>query len=239
MNILDAIRDPKVFGEHFRGDTWDAWRAFLCALFALPMTDEQLALYQKHTGRSTPPPTPLRESWLCCGRRSGKSFMLACVAVFLAAFEDWRPFLGPGEIGTVMIIAADRRQSRVIMRYCLRPAECGADAPAADRGRDAREHQLAQSRRDRGAHREFQIDAWLQLRCVLCDEIAYWPVGEDSAAPDVEVLSAIRPSMSTIPGSDAVVRVVTVCAAGCTVGRAPQALRPGRRCCSGMAGCDA
>ena len=38
MNILDAIRDRKVFGQHFKGDTWDAWLAFLAALFALPMT---------------------------------------------------------------------------------------------------------------------------------------------------------------------------------------------------------
>ena len=118
MNILDAIRDDKVFGQHFTADTWAAWLAFLCALFALPMTGEQLELYRKHTGRSVPPSSPLSEAWLVCGRRSGKSFMLACIAVWLAAFKDWRPFLGPGEIGTIMIIAADRKQSRVIMRYC-------------------------------------------------------------------------------------------------------------------------
>src|SRR5262245_42372399 len=119
MNILDAIADPQVFAKHFRGGTWDAWRAFLCALFALPMTPEQLALFQKHTGRSAPPVQSLHEAWLICGRRSGKSFVLATIAVFLAAFKDWRPFLGPGEVATIMIIAADRKQSRVIMRYCL------------------------------------------------------------------------------------------------------------------------
>jgi hypothetical protein len=70
MNILQALDDPRVFGQHFRGSTWDAWRAFLCALFALPMTDEQLAIYQQHTGRSTPPTVPLHEVWLVCGRRA-------------------------------------------------------------------------------------------------------------------------------------------------------------------------
>ncbi len=60
---------------------------------------------------------PAREAWLVCGRRAGKSFVLALVAVFLAGFKDWRPYLGPGERGTVMIIAADRKQARVIMRY--------------------------------------------------------------------------------------------------------------------------
>jgi hypothetical protein len=119
MNILQALDDPNVFGRHFRGSTWDAWRAFLVALFALPMTPKQLALFQKHTGRTAPSSEPLREAWLVCGRRAGKSFVLATIAVFLAAFKDWRPYLGPNEAGTVMICAADRRQARVIMRYCL------------------------------------------------------------------------------------------------------------------------
>ncbi len=46
MNILDAIRDDKVFGQHFTADTWAAWLAFLSALFALPMTGEQLRAVQ-------------------------------------------------------------------------------------------------------------------------------------------------------------------------------------------------
>src|SRR5262249_25617667 len=119
MNIIDALDDPKVFAQHFRGRTWDAWRVFLAALFALPMTAEQLELYRKHTGRSAPPSEPLHEAWLCCGRRGGKSFILACVAVFLATFKDWRPLLGPGEVATIMVIAADRKQARTIMRFCL------------------------------------------------------------------------------------------------------------------------
>ena len=64
-----------------------------------------------------------------CG--SGKSFVLACIAIFLACFRDWRPFLGPGEVGTIMIIAADRRQPRVIMRYCLGSMLLAASSPHA------------------------------------------------------------------------------------------------------------
>ena len=70
MNILRALNDRKVFGPFFHGDTWGAWRVFLAALFALPLTPEQLALYQHHTGRSTPPAQPSHEAWLVCGRRS-------------------------------------------------------------------------------------------------------------------------------------------------------------------------
>jgi hypothetical protein len=137
VNILDALDDPNVFGGFFRSGTWDAWRVFLAALFGLPMTDDQLATYRRFTGRTTPPTAPLHEAWLVCGRRGGKSFVLATIAVFLAAFKDWRRYLAPGEVGVIMIIAADRRQARVIMRYCTGllkavPMQGGARANQAE-----------------------------------------------------------------------------------------------------------
>jgi hypothetical protein len=40
VNILDAIAHPKIFKPWFRDDlSWSAWRAFLCALYGLPMSD--------------------------------------------------------------------------------------------------------------------------------------------------------------------------------------------------------
>ena len=201
MNIIQACRDPKVFGPFFKGKTWDAWLVFLCALFALPMTPEQLQVYQKHTGRTTPPTSPLHEGWLVCGRRAGKSFILALCAVFLAAFTDWRPFLGPGEQATIMIIAADRRQARTIMRYCLgllkavpmlkQLIESETRESITLRNRIVIEVHTASFRSTRG------------YTCVaaLLDEVAYWPVDESAAEVDVEVLNAIRPSMATIPGA--------------------------------------
>jgi hypothetical protein len=117
IDILAACNDPNLFGRQCRHrDSWRAWFAFLASLFALPLTDEQLELFQKHTGRTAPPPTPLHEAWLCVGRRGGKSFILALIAVYLACCKSWLGYLGPGEVATVMVIAADRRQARVIMR---------------------------------------------------------------------------------------------------------------------------
>jgi hypothetical protein len=65
-------------------------------------------------GRTAAPIGPFYEAWLCCGRRAGKSFIRALVAVFLAWFRDWTPFLVPGEVGRIVIIEADRKQARVI-----------------------------------------------------------------------------------------------------------------------------
>jgi hypothetical protein len=81
-------------------------RAFLAALFGLAMSDEQLALYREATGRIVPPSAPSNEAWLVIGRRGGKWFVLAVIAVFLACFRDWRPYLGPGEGDVLVCVAA-------------------------------------------------------------------------------------------------------------------------------------
>ena len=93
FSILKAIKDPKVFGQHFRTQTWKPWFAFLAALFGLPMTAEQFAIYTKHTGRTTPPIVAVHRGLLICGRRAGKSFILALIAVFLAISKIGVPFL--------------------------------------------------------------------------------------------------------------------------------------------------
>jgi hypothetical protein len=201
MNILQAMRDNNLFAPWFKdATTWAAWRAFLAALFALPMTPAQLTTYQQCTGRSAPPQQPATEGWLNCGRRSGKSFVLALCAVYLAAFHDYRRHLAPGERATVLIIATNSKQARVIFRYIrallnhvpmlakLVERET-ADAFDLTTGTTIEVHPVSM-RTTRG----------YTIVAALCDEIAFWP-HEDAAEPDYEVLNALRPGMATIPGA--------------------------------------
>jgi hypothetical protein len=200
MNILDAISDDAVFGRAFKGESWTAWRSFLAALFALPMTPERLAIYKQCTGRTEPPSAPVSEAWLVCGRRSGKSFVLATAAVWLACFKDWRPYLAAGEHVTVMIVAADRRQARVILRYVrgllkavpmLAQTIEGETRESIDlRGNVCIEVHTASFRSTRG----------YAICAALLDELAFWH-GEESTTPDTEVINAIKPAMATIPGA--------------------------------------
>jgi hypothetical protein len=201
MNILHTLRDPHVFAPHFKGDSWACWFVFLATLFGLPLSPDQLLLFQKYTGRTTVPTSPLREAWLVVGRRGGKSFVLAVVAVFLACFKDWRPFLGPGEVGTIMIIAKDRAQARAIKRFIsglLRETPMLAplieDETAESirlRNRIVIEIHTASYRSTRG----------YTIIAALLDEIAIWESDETAAEPDVEVINAIKPGMLTVPGS--------------------------------------
>src|SRR5450759_21927 len=104
LTILDAVADDKLFAPWFRDRaTWNGWVALLAALFGLPLTDEQVAIYRQCTGRASPPNVPASEGWLICGVRAGKSYVLALVAGYLATFPDYRKYLAPGERGTVLI----------------------------------------------------------------------------------------------------------------------------------------
>jgi hypothetical protein len=196
-----AINDPQVFAPHFRGSTWSNWLVFLAALFGLTLTPEQLATYSRFTGRTTPPKSPLHEAWLVVGRRGGKSFILAVIATFLACFKDWRPLLGPGEVGTIMIIARDRRQARVIKRFITGLLR---SVPMLARTIESETQEIIELRNSINIEihtASFRSTRGYTIITALLDEVAYWDVDEFSAEPDVEVINAIRPGMATVPGA--------------------------------------
>lgn len=93
------------------------------------MTPDQFEVYRRCTARSEAPTKAATESWLVCGRRSGKSFTLALIAVYLACFGEYRRYLAPGERGTVIIVATNRSQARVIVIFCCQFDIVGANAP--------------------------------------------------------------------------------------------------------------
>jgi hypothetical protein len=201
VNILDATEDKNLFAPWFKDKaTWRAWRVYLAAMFALPMSAEQLELYQRCTGRTEPPAKPATEGWLICGRRAGKSFMLAVTAVYLACFRDWRPYLAPGERATVMVIATDRKQARVIFRY-IRGLLTKVPMLARLIERNTQEvFDLSN-----GVSIEVQSASYRSTRgytivAALCDEIAFWPT-DNAAEPDYEIINALRPGMATVPGA--------------------------------------
>ncbi len=199
INILDACRDQELFGNWFRDrSTWRSWFVFLRALFGLPMDEDARQLFEQCTGRPTPPSGGTQEAWLVCGRRSGKSLILALVAVFLAAFNDWGIYLAPGERGTVMVLATERRQARVLFRY-VRAFLFNVPMLWAMVERETTEAIDLTN----GITIEIQTASFRTVRgytlvAALCDEIAFWR-SEDSANPDDEIVAAIRPAMATIP----------------------------------------
>jgi hypothetical protein len=199
VTILDAIADPNLFGPWFKDPgTWRAWFAFLRALFGLPMDAADRRIYRACTGRQKPPSGPAREGWLVVGRRGGKSFILALVAVFLGCFIDWRPYLAPGERGTIPVIAADRRQARTIFRYIMALLR-GVRMLAPLIEREASEAVDLTNEVTIEVHTaSFRAVRGYTVIAALADEAAFWR-SDESANPDKEILDALRPGMATIP----------------------------------------
>jgi hypothetical protein len=198
-NIIDVCRDPELFAGWFRDQkTWQSWFVFLRALFGLRMSSTEKELYKRCTGRDDLPAGGVREAWLICGRRAGKSYVLALIAVFLACFCEWSRYLSPGERGTIMVLAADRRQARTIYRYAhalltrvpmLAELVERETAEAIDLSNGVTLEIMAAS---------FRSVRGYTLIAALCDEVAFWRA-DDSANPDAEIIAALRPAMATIP----------------------------------------
>lgn len=202
IDILRAIDDPRVFAPAFRDRTsWQAWFAFLAALFGLPLTPDQLELYRQCTGRELGPTSRAVEAWLVCGRRSGKSFILALIAVFLAALFDWRPYLGVGERGTIMVIAADRKQARVIMRYVKGLLHLVPMLKQLIEAERVESIDLTNWITIEVHTASFRTVRGYTIVAALLDELAFWPTDDNSSSPDFEVVNAVKPAMATVEGA--------------------------------------
>lgn len=200
MTIIDALRDPELFGRlaPFRDlASWTRWTVFLKTVFALPMTEAERATYTQHTGRKTPPSRPMSEVHVAAGRRSGKTFMAALVAVYLATFRDYRPYLAPGERAMVLALATDREQAGILLRYAR--AFLTEIPMLAAMVENERTDMIELSNRVTLAVAtcSYRSVRGVTLAAAICDETAFWRV--DGANPDHEVLTALRPAMATIP----------------------------------------
>jgi hypothetical protein len=153
------------------------------------------------TGREAWPQAPFTEAALIVGRRGGKSRTLALIAVFLACFKDYWPFLAPGEVATIAVLAADRSQARAIFRFCLGLLRAvPLLAPMISRS-DAERIVLTNRVVIEISTASFRSTRGYSYAAVLADEVAFWRSDETSANPDIEILRALRPGLASIPGA--------------------------------------
>jgi hypothetical protein len=201
ISIIDAISDPDIFGKWFKNKkSFGAWICLLKVIFGLPLDAEELALFQRLTGRTEPTPLGYLLVALVVGRRGGKSLFLALLAAFLAAFYDWTPFLNDSEKGTIVIVAADKKQGRAIFRYLSGMLKVPLLA-----GRITRETadsiELSNGIVVEIMAANFRTVRGYTIVAALADELAFWSSDETGANPDVEIINAIRPAMATIPSA--------------------------------------
>ena len=203
LTYADACRDPNLFGPWFAAPSWDTWRVLDKAIFGQPLDSTELTTFTELTGRAQAPSAPAPEVWIIAGRRAGKDVKAASIAVYLATIGaelyGYHDNLTPGERGVVQLLAVDRAQARVCLGYLKAMFRQPMLARLVERetaegvelaNRISVEITTNDQRRVRGR----------TVIAAIFDEVAFWRAG-DSATPDEEVYTAVRPAMATIPGS--------------------------------------
>jgi hypothetical protein len=197
---FESVDNTLALFPSFREGSWLPWRAFIRALDALPLTAPELEAFRQHTGRQAPPSEPVREAHVPVGRRGGKSQIAALVALDRAL--RLKPGqLAPGEVGTVAVIASDRRQAGVVYGYVRGLIDSVPRLRAMVVGKPARDRIAL----DNGAVIEIHTASFRSVRgytmlAVIADESSFWMNAETSANPDREIFSALRPSLMTTKG---------------------------------------
>lgn len=207
MNIIEAIDDRNLLGAAIRDpELWKPWRGLMAALYGLPLDGYSAELFRACTGRAELPTAAFAFLWLIIGRRGGKSFAMAMIAVYQACFRDWRKYLSPGERAVVLLVAADREQARILHRYIAGILSTPMLASLV-------ENQTADSIDVRGnvtievVTRSYRTVRGRSVCCALLDEVAFWR-DDNSANPDIEVFNAIRASMATF-GDDGLIIIAS------------------------------
>jgi len=201
LSIIDAMDDPAVFAPWFEGETWWGWRVVLKAAFGLPLSDEELAFFRIVAERD-PPGRPVKELWIIAGRRAGKDSIASVILTYLAAlFSDQGARLRPGERASVICLAVDRDQARIILNYVRSYFEQVEMLRAMVAG----EGTASGFELDNGVDVSILTSNYRAVRgrailAAVLDECAFWQ-DENSANPDIEVFNALRPGLASLPES--------------------------------------
>lgn len=198
VSIIDAMTDQDALGEWFQGDSWSAWRVVLKAAFALPMTDDDLALFHQIAGDRSPPTQRVRELWIIVGRRGGKDSIVSGIATFMAAIEEAHiGKLRPGEKATVACLASDRDQAKIVLSYIKAMFAEHPDLASKKIAETANSLTLDNDAEIIVNTNSFRAVRGRAVLLAILDECAFYR-DEGSSNPDKETYSAIRPGLSTL-----------------------------------------
>ena len=195
MNIIEFMTDHRLLGalSPFNDpSTLTAWLAFTRAVFGLPLSEHELTLFQRHTGRTTPRVGGYAEACCITGVQSGKSKIAAAFATHAAL---------TGALGThALCVGQDHRGAmRVLLRYAREPFETNGlfksevERSTADTLELTRGTTLSAYPCRPGAIRG------LRANIVCIDELAFF-TATDGRPTDREMLVAARGRLATTGG---------------------------------------
>ena len=131
------------------------------------------------------------------GRRGGKSWMAAALAVYLAIFCKYK--LARGEVGMVLVLAASRAQAQTVYEYCVGFLQASPILKQEIANLTASEITLRNGIVIAVHSNSFRTVRGRTLCAAVFDEAAFWR-DEGSANPDQETYRAVLPSLATTNG---------------------------------------
>ena len=202
LTIIDALRDPRLFGAlpAFRDlSTWGAWLVFLKACYGLNLDTSETAVFCRHTGRSTydPPAGGYREAVAITGRQSGKSRIVGLAQAFEAITA--RPEADGTELYSLSIAQDQRASLRTVHRYACAPFAALPILAATVKGQTADALSLTTGVVIASYPCRPAAVRGLRACCIAADELAFYRSAEGNPV-DAEMLRAVRPTLATTGG---------------------------------------
>jgi hypothetical protein len=202
VNIIEALEAPELFAPWFPGATWAAWKAILRGAFALPMSAEERITFDELGGGRAPPTKRVKELVVVAGRRSGKDSIASSIITWIAAIEQGHlGLLRPGERATVMLLACDREQARIIRNYVGSYFQAIPELEAMVVGETKTGLELSNGVEIVIATNDYRAVRGRTVLCAVLDEAAFYVSDENSASPDIETDRALEPALATLPSS--------------------------------------
>jgi hypothetical protein len=200
FSMREALSDPLLLGNVLEGTSWAGWRTLLIASMGEKLTAPERRIFKQLTGRTREPLRRIDELWCSIGRRGGKTRAAATLAVYLSALCDHRDKLSLGERGLCLFLAQNQRQAQIAFDYTSAVFESVPMLQGMVRNKTADTLSLTNN-----IDLEVRPSRFRTLRgvtCVACivDEIAFFYSELDSANADSEILTSLRPTLSTTSG---------------------------------------
>ena len=204
LDIVKAIQDEKALRPYFKDglDSWKNWLVFFKVISGYAkLSSQEMAVFQECTGLKKLPQKPIKECFLCCGRRSGKSTITAILAVCYALWGGWEKYASPGESVKVFIIATNMTQGKIIKGYIDAILELSNSFWAEVKRALSDSVELVNGVEIIIKPASVRSTRGFTCGLVILEECAFFRFEEESTIRDKELYTALKPSLKTIKNS--------------------------------------
>ncbi len=203
FDIYEAMTSPRGFLPFFKNglESWASWLVFFKVLAGrTDLSADEREILSISTGLDELPAERLKEIFLCCGRRSGKSTACSLMAVYYGLWGGWDKDLQAGEKPQIFIISPTLIQGKIIMGYVK------AVLSMKHLKGFVRREQQESVELTNGTVITIKPASWRSTRgwsvgLILMEELAFWRFETESANVDTEIYTALKPSTANIKNS--------------------------------------